>query len=200
MVKRSLLLLVAAAVAVFATPLTAAGLKSPAQTGQIAGKAVVEGKPLPNITVRLRNVETGQISATTTTNAAGEFSFGSLPAGNFVVETVAPDLVTVLGTTPTIALTAGAMAATGITVSTSAAAAAAAGLTGAGAGAGVGAGAGAGLGAGAGAGAGSGAGAGFFGGLGSFFATTGGIITAGAVAGGITAGVIAAKNDASPKS
>jgi hypothetical protein len=198
MVKRSLLLLVAAAVAVFATPLTAAGLKSPAQTGQIAGKAVVEGKPLPNITVRLRDANTGQITATATTNAAGEFSFGSLPAGNFVVETVAPDLVTVLGTTPTITLAAGAMAATGLTVSTSAAAAAAAGLTGAGAGAGAGLGGGAG--AGLGSGAGGGSGAGFFGGLGGFFGSTGGIITAGAIAGGITAGVVAAKNDASPKS
>src|SRR5205823_2187907 len=80
------------------------------------------------ITVRLRDVDNGQIVATTRTNDRGEFKFAALPIGNFIVETVADDRATVLGTSPRIPLTAGAMTATGVTVSTSAAAAAAAGL------------------------------------------------------------------------
>ena len=54
-------LLVLATVAAFQPSMFAAAR----QSGQIAGKAVVEGKPLPNISVRLRNVDTGQLAATT---------------------------------------------------------------------------------------------------------------------------------------
>lgn len=151
-------------------------------TGEIAGTAVVEGKPLPNITVRLRNVDNGNLVGTMTTNAQGEFRFTGLPAGNYVVETVAPN-GTLLGTSARIALTAGAMIAKGVTVTTSAAAASAAGV-----------GAGAAAGAGAGAGAATGAAA-----AGGFFATTAGIITIAAIGAGIAAAVVAATgDDASP--
>jgi hypothetical protein len=177
--------------------LMAAGARQ--NLGEIAGTAVVEGKPLSKITVRLRNVDSGRLEANTTTNEKGEFRFTGLPAGNYVVETVAPDGSTLLGTSTRISLVAGAMIATGVTVSTSAVAAAAVGVgTGAGAaGAGAGAGAaGAGAGA-AGAGAaGAAAGAGAAGAAagaaaagGAFFATTAGIVTAVAVGAGVAAAV-----------
>jgi hypothetical protein len=145
-------------------------------TGEIAGTAVVEGKPLAKITVRLRNVDSGQLVGNQTTNDRGEFRFTGLPAGNYVVETVAPN-GTLLGTSARIALSAGAMIATGVSVSTSAAAATAAGVA-------------AGTAAGAGAGAATGAAAG-----GAFFATTAGIITIAAIAAGIAAAAIAATGD-----
>jgi len=95
------------------------------QSGAISGVASLSGKPIPNVTVRLRNVDTGQLVGNTTANAAGEFSFTGLPAGNFVVETVAPN-GTILGTSA-VALTAAAMVVTNLTVASSAAAVAAAG-------------------------------------------------------------------------
>ena len=97
------------------------------QSGAISGVASVEGKPIPNVTVRLRNVDTGQLVGNTTANAAGEFSFTGLPAGNFVVETVAAN-GTILGTSA-VALTAATMVVTNLTVGASAAAVAAAGGT-----------------------------------------------------------------------
>jgi hypothetical protein len=162
------------------------------QAGTIAGVATVDGKPLANVTVRLRNIDTGQLVGNTTANAQGSFSFSGLGAGNFVVETVAAN-GTILGTSTTIALAAGAMAATGITVATSGTALAAAGGVGAGAAA-AGAGAGAAAGA-AGGGVAAGAAAG-----GGVLAAVGGTVGAVAIAGGIigvtTLAVVA--NDASP--
>ena len=124
------------AVAIAAAPinLIAAGR---IQAGQIARVASFDCKPLANVTVRLRNIDTGQLVGNTTANASGQFSFTGLGAGNFVVETVAAN-GTILGTSTAIALTAAAMTATGITVGTSATAlAAAGGVSGAAAGAGV---------------------------------------------------------------
>ena len=151
------------------------------QTGSIAGTATVEGKPLANVTVRLRNVDTGQLVGTQTAGANGSFSFTGLGPGNFVVETVAAN-GTILGTSTTIALVAGAMAATGITVASSAAAVAAAGAGAAGA---------------AGAAAGAGAAGAAAAGGGAFFATTAGIVTLAAIGTGVTAAIVVA-NDASP--
>lgn len=126
--------------------LIAAG-RALAQAGAISGVASVDGKPLANVTVRLRNVDTGQLVGDTTANAQGQFSFSGLGPGNFVVETVSAN-GTILGTSTAIALTAAAMVAAGVTVGTSAAALAAAGgvaAAGVGAGAGIGAAAGGGL-------------------------------------------------------
>jgi hypothetical protein len=213
-VKRSVSALLAVAMVLAGQPLLFAARAQ--NTGEIAGTAVVEGKPLNNITVRLRNVDNGRLAGEMRTNEKGEFRFTGLPAGNFVVETVAPN-GTLLGTSPRIALVAGAMMATGVTVSTSAVAAAAVGVGGA-AGAAGGAGGGAAGGAGgaaggaggaagagaagtgaAGAGA-AGAAAGAAAAGGAFFATTAGIVTAVAIGAGVTAAVIAAKKDASPSS
>jgi hypothetical protein len=144
-----------------------------AQTnGAISGVASVDGKPLANVTVRLRNVDTGQLVGNTTSNAQGQFSFSGLGPGNFVVETVSAN-GTILGTSTAIALTATAMVVTNITVGTSAAALAAAG----------------------------GVGAAVVGGAavgGGLSATA---ITIGAVAAGLGAtGIIIATNDSSPSS
>jgi uncharacterized surface anchored protein len=106
--------------------LAAAGRVIAQANGAISGVASVDGKPLANVTVRLRNVDTGQLVGNSTANAQGEFSFTGLGPGNFVVETVAAN-GTILGTSTAIVLTAAAMVATGVVVSTSAAAIAAAG-------------------------------------------------------------------------
>lgn len=102
--------------------------KAIAQTnGAISGTATVDGKPLGNVTVRLRNVDNGSLVGETKANAQGQFSFSGLGPGNFVVETIGPN-GTILGTSPVIALTAAAMVATGIAVGTTGAAASAAGI------------------------------------------------------------------------
>jgi hypothetical protein len=99
------------------------------QTGQISGVATLEGKPIPNTTVRLRNTDSGQLVGNTTTSETGAFSFTGLPEGNFVVETVSAN-GTILGTSA-VSLTAGAMVVGSLTVGASAAAVAAAGGAGA---------------------------------------------------------------------
>jgi len=171
-------LILALAIAAAPINLIAAG-KLAQNTGQIAGNAVIEGKPMGNVTVRLRNVDTGQLVGNTTTNAQGAFSFSGLPPGNFVVETVAAN-GTILGTSATISLAAGAMIAGAVTVSTTAAAAAAAGVGAAAGGAGA---------AGATAGGAAAAGAGL--------STTAIVVTAAAVTLG-AAGIVVATNDSSP--
>jgi hypothetical protein len=188
--KRLVSVLVIFAVLVGSTQFTLMAAQS---SGEISGTAVVEGKPLANVTVRLRSVDNGQLVGNTTTTARGEFRFTSLPAGNYVVETVTPN-GTLLGTSARIALTGGAMIAGSVAVSTSAAAAAAAG-------AGVGAGAAAasaGAAAGGAAAAGAGAAAGAAAATGGFFASTLGAVTVAAAAAGVTTAAVAARNDASP--
>ena len=122
-----------ASILCFALVVVLAPINLLAQAGTISGIASVDGKPLPNVTVRLRNVDNNQLAGTTRANAMGEFSFTGLPAGNFVVETVDED-GNILGTSVKIALAAGAVA-TGVAVSSSAAAVAgaAAGVAGGGA-------------------------------------------------------------------
>lgn len=164
--------------------LIAAGRVIAQTNGQISGLASVDGKPLANVTVRLRNVDTGQLVGNTTANAQGQFSFTGLGPGNFVVETVS-STGTILGTSTVIALTATAMVASGITVGTSAAALAAAGGVGAAAGA-------------AGAGAGAAAAAGGVA-AGAGLSTTVIVVTAVGIGLGVT-GAVVALNDASPSS
>lgn len=122
--KKLVASLLVAALAVVSAPISLL-----AQNGQISGTATLEGKPIPNTTVRLRNIDTGQLVGTTTSNTAGEFSFTGLPEGNFVVETVSAN-GTVLGTSA-VALTAATMVVANLSVGASAAAVAAAGGAGA---------------------------------------------------------------------
>lgn len=120
--------------------LIAAGRAMTQPVGIISGIASVDGKPLANVTVRLRNVDSGELVGNQTANAAGEFSFTGLGQGSFIVETVAAN-GTILGTSMATTLTAGAMAVAGVAVATSGSALAAAGGIGAvvaGGGAGIG--------------------------------------------------------------
>ena len=94
--------------------------------GVISGVASVDGKPLANITVRLRSLDGGQLVGNTTASAAGEFSFAGLSPGNFVVEMVGTN-GTVIGTSATVSLTSAAMVAGNLTVAATAASLAAAG-------------------------------------------------------------------------
>jgi hypothetical protein len=98
--------------------------------GLIAGVTSVDGKPFPNITVRLRNVDNGQLIGNTVANSTGGFSFNGLAVGNYVVEMVAAN-GTILGTSVGIVLTPLAIVSTNISVGASAAALAAAGGVGA---------------------------------------------------------------------
>jgi hypothetical protein len=91
--------------------------------GTITGIATVDGKPFANITVRLRNVDSGQLAGNASTTAQGRFTFSGLAPGLFVAEIVAPSGI-VLGTSMPVQLTAAAF----VTVGTSAAAAEAAGV------------------------------------------------------------------------
>ena len=106
--------------------LIAAGRAIAQTNGAISGMATVDGKPLGNVTVRLRNVDNGTLAGETKANANGQFSFSGLGPGNYVVETVAAN-GTILGTSTAIALTAAAMVVTGVSVGTSAAVMAGAG-------------------------------------------------------------------------
>jgi carboxypeptidase family protein len=121
-----------------AAPLLAAGpaaRKAPAaaaQTGQapgaINGTATdSSGQTLPNYTVQLRNLQTGQLAGTTTSNAAGSFSFIGLAPANYAIEIVNA-AGTIVGSSAAITVAAGAS----VTVTVSSAAAAIAGASAAG--------------------------------------------------------------------
>jgi hypothetical protein len=105
-----------------AAPATrAGGLQAPIATGAINGVARnPAGNTLPNYTVQLRNLQTGQLSGVTTSNAAGSFSFAGLSPANYVVEVV-NQAGAVVGSSAAIPVAAGAT----VTVSVSATAAAA---------------------------------------------------------------------------
>jgi large repetitive protein len=96
---------------------------SPASMAGTASDA--SGHALSNATVQLRSVSTGQLTGTTTSNAAGEFSFSGLTPGSYVVE-VTNSAGQIVGTSGSITVGAGATV-TGVAVTTSAAAATTAG-------------------------------------------------------------------------
>jgi hypothetical protein len=118
------------AVLMFGIVMTLTALTYGQTFGLIAGVTSVDGKPFPNITVRLRNVDNGQLIGNTVANSAGGFSFNGLAVGNYVVEMVAAN-GTILGTSVGIPLTPVAIVSTNISVGASAAALAAAGGIGA---------------------------------------------------------------------
>ena|SRR5688500_7732310 len=105
--------------------LLAAGRAIAQTSGSISGIATVDGKPLANVTVRLRNVDTGRLVGNISADGQGQFSFSGLGPGYFVVETVARN-GTILGTSPVVVLTAARLVVGAVTVGTSAAAVAAA--------------------------------------------------------------------------
>src|SRR5260370_163489 len=97
------------------------GAQAPAATGAINGVAQSSaGQTLSNYTVQLRNLQTGQLSGVTTSNAAGSFSFAGLNPASYVVEVVNQAGV-IVGSSAAIPVAAGATVA--VTVSATAAAA-----------------------------------------------------------------------------
>jgi len=164
--KRALSVVLALAIVLAYQPLPLAAGQN---TGEISGTAMSAGKPLANTTVRLRNVDNGQLVGTQRTNEKGEYRFTGLAAGTYVVEIVS-DRGALMGTSARVSLTSAAMAQKGVTVTASAAAAAGGGA----------------------------AATGMTAGAGGFFGSTAGIITIAAIAAGITIAAIAAQDDGSP--
>jgi hypothetical protein len=90
----------------------------PQTTGQVAGTAQTgAGSPIANATVRLRNTGTGEVAGTSRTAADGAYSFGNVPAGNYVVELVDANGA-VTATSMPVSLATGSMAVTGVAVTT----------------------------------------------------------------------------------
>jgi hypothetical protein len=99
----------------------AGGAQAPVATGALNGTAhSASGQTLPNYTIQLRNLQTGQLAGTTTSNAAGGFSFAGLNPANYIVEVVNPSGAIVgssaatavaAGTTVTVAVSSMAVAA-----------------------------------------------------------------------------------------
>ena len=112
-----------------AAPAAPARAQAPAATGAIQGTAQsATGQLLPNYTVQLRNLQTGQLAGTTTSNAAGGFSFAGLNPANYMVEIINQSGA-IVGSSAAIGVTSGATT----TVAVSAAAGAVAGTAAAGA-------------------------------------------------------------------
>lgn len=114
------------------TQLLAAAAGQAAAVGSLSGSASSSGgQVMANTVVQLRNLATGQLAGSTTSNAAGQFSFIGLNPGNYAVEVVNA-AGQIVGTSASVAVSAGA-AVTGVSVTASTAVAAAAAGAGAGA-------------------------------------------------------------------
>lgn len=106
-----------------------------AAAGSLSGTALSSsGVPVVNAVVQLRNLTTGQLTATAMSNGSGQFSFTGLTAGNYTVEIVNSS-GQIIGTSSSVSVGAGA-AVTGVDVTGAMAVAGAAAGAGAGAGAG----------------------------------------------------------------
>src|SRR5262249_4040701 len=93
-----------------------------AALGTISGSARhPSGQLLPNVAVRVRNLQTGQLEAAMNAGLDGQFSFSALGPGLYTVEIVNA-AGQVVSTTAPVLLTAAATSATGVTATTSAAA------------------------------------------------------------------------------
>jgi len=102
MVKRSVWLVL----------ILALGLSVAAGAGQPAGKISgtvrdAQGQILPNVKLQLRNVDSGQLVATTRAGADGTYEFNGINPGNYIVEIVDDD-GRVIGLSPATALAASA--------------------------------------------------------------------------------------------
>jgi Carboxypeptidase regulatory-like domain len=66
----------------------AAGAQAPANSSMSGAVKSSTGRMIAHATVRLRDLETGQLASTTTSDAAGQFAFLGLASGSFTVEIV----------------------------------------------------------------------------------------------------------------
>jgi len=115
------------ALALFTTlhPVLAAAAQGQA-SGTISGTAAdASGKPMSNVTVRLRNVVNGELTSSTVTNEVGQFMFVGLNPATYTAEVVNA-AGAVVGTSTSITLATGAVV-TDVAVGASAAALAGAG-------------------------------------------------------------------------
>lgn len=120
------LVLSGALAAIGAPVLLDAASSQAAATGSLTGTASSStGQTMANTVVQLRNLATGQLAGTTSSNAAGQFSFIGLNPGNYAVEVVNA-AGQIVGTSASVTVGAGA-AVTGVSVTASAAVTAAAG-------------------------------------------------------------------------
>jgi hypothetical protein len=83
----------ALALALFVAPIAEAAQTTRTLGGSRATTVVgtawnADTKPLPNASIRLRNVSTGKVEATATTNQLGEFMFQGVSGGTFMTELV----------------------------------------------------------------------------------------------------------------
>ena len=94
----------------------AGAAQAPANSSMAGLVKNANGRTIANATVRLRDLETGQLAATTASDAAGQFSFPGLAAGSFTVEIVNA-AGEIIGSSAPISVVAGA-AITGVVVTT----------------------------------------------------------------------------------
>ena len=125
--RRLISLALIAAFVAFVSP--APGALAQGTLGTVNGTAVDTTKnPLANHTVRIRNVQTRQITASTQSSGSGGFSFAGVTPGDYVIQIVAPGPAgTVIATSATVSVTAGATATITVTASALAGLAAAGG-------------------------------------------------------------------------
>ena len=121
--KRVLVPALAIAMVVSSLPVSAAGpVARPSgvapATGTIVGVAAsFNGQTLSNVAVSVRNLQSGVLAASTTSNADGRFTFSRLNPGRYVVE-VAGLSGPVAGSSPALTVAAGTTVA--VTVNTAA--------------------------------------------------------------------------------
>ena len=69
------------------SPIAFAATNLAAPSGSVSGNATDQNdQPLAAYSVRLRNVDTGIVDATSSTNTAGEYAFTQIASGKYVVE------------------------------------------------------------------------------------------------------------------
>ena len=79
----------------------------PVETGVVRGVVWAgDNSPVPNAKVRLRNIETGRVISASETSASGQFVFGNVAKGSYLVELVS-DNGKVLAVGPTFRIEAG---------------------------------------------------------------------------------------------
>jgi hypothetical protein len=121
--KQIVALALASAVSVQASPLladTAGGTTQAGGPASVAGTSRdARGSTVAHVKVNLRDLGTGKLASTTTSDAVGQFSFTGLKAGTYAIELL-NDAGQLIGTSAAIAVTAGA-AVTGVTVTVGAA-------------------------------------------------------------------------------
>jgi hypothetical protein len=125
--RRLLSLTLAVTLSTMTLPISAADAAQAG--GTITGTAQNQsGQALGNYTVRVRNLDTGNLAGSTTSSVAGNFSFAGLAPGNYAIEIVNA-AGNIVGTSPAITLAAGATVSISVTAAAAVAAASAAGIS-----------------------------------------------------------------------